>query len=466
MPLRVLLSEGSSTSAREAITVLGLSGHHVEVCDPSPWALARFSRFVKKLHRCPPLRDDPDRYLAFVERLLASHEFDVLLPSHEQGFLFARVQKRLTPGIGLALPSFESYRTAHGKAGFSRLLSTLRLPQPATRIVTSERALREAVRFPKVVKTSIGTASRGIWFVREAGDLEEAMGELAASNAFAGEVLVQEWVHGTVEKAQSVFARGQLLGFHAYRQVAPGIGGGEAIKESVGRPNVREMLAKIGERLAWHGALSIDYLMPEHDATPRLIDCNPRLVEPMSAYLAGTDLVGIAAAGLARRDARGLAGKPRRRAHASRHAGAAWPCRARRDAARAPARMLAPLEKARALRRKPRGDDAGANGQAQRRAAGDDGRAAARAAEIRDRPGARRLWRASPEPRKHPADRERDVQLGQASDVLPSIRPVCKATSCRMSWRTCPEGLACPVSHPFWLHGTIAQMPTSGASRR
>jgi predicted ATP-grasp superfamily ATP-dependent carboligase len=293
MPLRVLLSEGSSTSAREAITVLGLSGHHVEVCDPSPWALARFSRFVKKLHRCPPLRDDPDRYLAFVERLLASHKFDVLLPTHEQGFLFARVQKRLTPGIGLALPSFESYRTAHSKAGFSRLLSALRLPQPATRIVTSERALREALRFPKVVKTSVGTASRGIWFVREVGDLEGAVRELAASNAFAGEVLVQEWVHGTVEKAQSVFAKGQLLGFHAYRQVAPGIGGGEAIKESVGRPNVRDMLAKIGERLAWHGALSIDYLMPEHDATPRLIDCNPRLVEPMSAYLAGTDLVGL-----------------------------------------------------------------------------------------------------------------------------------------------------------------------------
>jgi len=293
MPLRVLLSEGSSTSAREVITVLGLSGHHVEVCDPSSWALARFSRFVKKFHRCPPLRDDPDRYLAFVERLLASHEFDVLLPTHEQGFLFARVQKRLTPGIGLALPSFESYRTAHSKAGFSRLLSTMKLPQPATRIVTSERALREAVRFPKVVKTSVGTASRGIWLVREAGDLDVAVRELAASNAFAGEVLVQEWVHGTVEKAQSVFGRGRLLGFHAYRQVAPGIGGGEAIKESVSRPNVREMLAKIGERLAWHGALSIDYLMPEHDATPRLIDCNPRLVEPMSAYLAGTDLVGL-----------------------------------------------------------------------------------------------------------------------------------------------------------------------------
>ena len=293
MPLRVLLSEGSSTSAREAITVLGLAGHMVEVCDPSSWCLGRFSRFVKKFHRCPPLRDDPAGYLAFVEKLLASNRFDVLLPTHEQGFLFARVAERLKRNAGLALPAFDSYRAAHSKAGFSRLLSTLRLPQPATRIVVSESAVRASIRFPAVIKTSVGTASRGVFIVREAADLDQAAQELTAGAAFPGEVLVQEFVAGTVEKAQSVFCRGQLLGFHAYRQVAPGIGGGEAIKESVSRPKVRTMLEAIGEKLAWHGALSIDYLVPERDPTPRLIDCNPRLVEPMSAYLAGTDLVGL-----------------------------------------------------------------------------------------------------------------------------------------------------------------------------
>ena len=121
-PLRVLVSEGNSTSAREAVTILGLSGHLIEVCDPSPWCLARFSRFVQKFHRCPGLRDDPDGFLRFVEELLAARHFDVLLPIHEQGFLFARVQERLGDRAGLALPSFVSYRAAHGKAGFSRLL--------------------------------------------------------------------------------------------------------------------------------------------------------------------------------------------------------------------------------------------------------------------------------------------------------------------------------------------------------
>jgi predicted ATP-grasp superfamily ATP-dependent carboligase len=307
-PLRVLVSEGSSTSAREAITILGLSGHLIEVCDPSPYCLARFSRFVGKFHRCPGLRDDPAGFLGFVEELLSARHFDVLLPTHEQGFLFARVRQRLEDRVALALPSFASYRIAHSKAGFSRLLDQLGLPQPATRIVKSESELRDAVRFPCVVKTSVGTASRGIWFVRDDGDLEGALQGLSAqglkvqdlkvqdlkvNGAFADEVLVQEFVAGATEKAQAVFCRGKLLGFHAYRQIAAGAGGGEAIKQSARRPEVRALLATIGEKLAWHGALSVDYVLPDDGATPLLIDCNPRLVEPMSAYLAGADLVGL-----------------------------------------------------------------------------------------------------------------------------------------------------------------------------
>ena len=218
--LRVLVSEGNSTSAREAITILGLSGHLIEVCDPSPYCLVRFSRFVDKFHRCPGLRDDPAGFLCFVERLLAARHFDVLLPTHEQGFLFARARQRLEGRVGLA---------------------------------------------------------QG----------------LGANGAFADEVLVQDLIAGTTEKAQAVFCRGQLIGFHAYRQMAAGAGGGEAIKQSVSRPQVRAHLATIGQELAWHGALSVDYVLPDEGATPRLIDCNPRLVEPMSAYLAGVDLVGL-----------------------------------------------------------------------------------------------------------------------------------------------------------------------------
>ena len=80
--LSILLSEGASTSAREAVTALGLRGHHIEVVDPQPFCLARFSRFVRRVHRCPPLASDPEGYRDFVLGLLASRRFDVLVPIH------------------------------------------------------------------------------------------------------------------------------------------------------------------------------------------------------------------------------------------------------------------------------------------------------------------------------------------------------------------------------------------------
>jgi hypothetical protein len=288
--LRVLLSEGSSTSAREALTILGLAGHHVEVCDPTPLCLCRFSKFVRKFHRCPALRDDPAGYLVFIERLVTERKFDVLLPIHEQGFVFARASRQIGSRVGLALPRFESYRTAHSKAGFSRLLDRLGLPQPATRIVASPLGMRDAIRLPCVVKSSIGTASRGVWFVRDTAALARAMQELG--DAFACEVLVQALVVGATEKAQAIFCRGELLGFHAYRQIAAGIGGGEAIKQSVSRPAMRSDVAAIGKHLGWHGALSVDAIV-RADGSHLFIDCNPRLVEPMSAYRTQVDLIDL-----------------------------------------------------------------------------------------------------------------------------------------------------------------------------
>jgi len=291
--IRVLLSEGSSTSAREAVTALSLAGYTIEVCDPDPFCLTRFSRLVSRFHRCPGLGTDPYGYLDFIVALLRRRRFDVLLPIHEQGYLFARENLRLEPHVAIALPSFASYRVAHRKASFSRLLSELALPQPETRVVAGVGELRAIDRFPLVVKTSIGTASRGVWMVRNPQDLRAAAEALAGAGAFADEVLVQAFVAGAIEHAQAVFCRGRLVAIHACSQVALGAGGGDAIKQSIHRPVVRAHLARIGERLAWHGALSVDYIMPSGGDGPLYIDCNPRLVEPMNALLSGTDLTGL-----------------------------------------------------------------------------------------------------------------------------------------------------------------------------
>lgn len=291
-PLRILLSEGSSTSAREAITILGMQGHHVEVCDPDPRCFGRFSRFVRRFHRCPGLGVDPAGYVTFVRALLARRPFDVLLPIHEQGYALSKIREAIEKHVAVALPSHAAYQQAHSKASFSRLLSGLDLPQPRTLLVRTSEDVLALDRFPLILKAATGTASRAVWPVKGPRELAAAVRELARCDAFADEVVAQEFIDAPVEHAQAVFDHGQLLGMHAYRQIARGAGGGDAVKESVDRPLVREHLTRIGRRLDWHGALSVDYLTPGANDV-LYIDCNPRLVEPMNALLAGHDLLSL-----------------------------------------------------------------------------------------------------------------------------------------------------------------------------
>ena len=72
---KILLSEGSSLSSREAITALGLAGHRVELLSSDPLCLGRFSRFVSRVHRAPASGADPDGYLeAVIETVEAEQD--------------------------------------------------------------------------------------------------------------------------------------------------------------------------------------------------------------------------------------------------------------------------------------------------------------------------------------------------------------------------------------------------------
>jgi len=94
----VLLSEASSLTAREHLTVLGTAGVRVEAMSSDPFALCRWSRWARRLHRCPAPGTDPAGYLQAVSAVLAEGGFDALLPAHEQAWLFAVGRDRLPPG--------------------------------------------------------------------------------------------------------------------------------------------------------------------------------------------------------------------------------------------------------------------------------------------------------------------------------------------------------------------------------
>jgi predicted ATP-grasp superfamily ATP-dependent carboligase len=289
---RILLSEGSSLSSREAITALGLAGHRVELVSSDPMCLGRFSRFVRRVHRAPASGADPGGYLAAVIEVVKAGNIDALLPVHEQAYLFAAARKQLPPGLGIALADFETFEQVQSKAGLAALLARLKVPQPFTELIRSADQFATERPYPFFVKAAFGTASVGVWRVRDVRQRDALLAQLEQQQAFAEGLLVQAAVSGALERTQAVFDRGGLVASHIYRQVVEGPGGGDVLKISVNRAEVRATVERIGQALKWHGALSFDYILDDATGTPHFIDANPRLVEPMNAWLSGVDLPG------------------------------------------------------------------------------------------------------------------------------------------------------------------------------
>ena len=289
---KILLSEGSSLSSREAITALGLAGHRVELVSSNLTCLGRFSRFVSNVHRAPASGVDPDGYLAAVIEVANTRKIDAVIPVHEQAYLFAAARKQLPAGLGIALADFEAFEQVQSKAGFATLLTQLNVTQPDTEIIRSADEFAGERPYPFFVKAAFGTASAGVWRVGDVRQRDALLLRLAADGAFAEGLLVQAAVSGALERTQAVFDRGRLVASHIYRQVVEGPGGGDVLKISVVSAGVRNTVARIGQALKWHGALSFDYIRDDATKIPHFIDANPRLVEPMNAWLSGVDLPG------------------------------------------------------------------------------------------------------------------------------------------------------------------------------
>ncbi|WP_327633996.1 hypothetical protein OHB24_28880 [Kribbella sp. NBC_00482] len=290
--LRILLTEATSASAREVLTVLGRRGHVVDVLHSGGVSLTARSRWVRRRYSSPAFAVDPIAYLDRLRQILSSTEYDVVLPTHEQLVALSRFADEFGELAGLAVPPFDAVRILQDKAAAAGLLDRLGLPQPATRLVHSPDELRAATELPAYIKLPVATSSRGVWL---AGDEEQlaAVAELAAVRetlASGSAVLIQQPVTGTLLMVQAVYDHGRLVGAHTAVRRREGVQGSASAKESIQRPDVVEHLTRLGAELRWHGPLSIDAILDEQDR-PRYIDVNPRLVEPVNAELAGAELV-------------------------------------------------------------------------------------------------------------------------------------------------------------------------------
>ncbi len=277
--MKALLTDGSGLTSRQVATQLAAAGHVVEVVSPTRVGLCGFTRHVRRVHPVPAFGRDPFGWLEATLAVLDTGGFDVLVPTQEQVTILARDGGRLP--VPCALPSFESVLRVQDKVAQLRVLEELELRHPESAVVEPVAGWS---RFPVFAKAPIGTASQGVRLVRDRAGLR------AAERDFGGGPLVlQAPLAGPLVMVQAIFDSGRLVAWHASLREREGAGGGSSSKLSFSHPAIPVDLARLGEELDWHGALSLDAILTAEG--PSYIDVNPRLVEPGSAWRAGVDLV-------------------------------------------------------------------------------------------------------------------------------------------------------------------------------
>lgn len=291
--MRILLSDASSLTARQAARCLARAGHQVEALSPGRLCLCGFTRHVTRLHRVPGYGDDPLGWLDAALAVCVSGGFTVLLPTQEQVAALSHSAGRLrAAGVATAVPPFAALRAVQDKLSASGTLLALGIGQPRTDFVQSADQLRGWQSVPVFVKAGVGTASAGVRHVSSADALRRCADDLESAGEFtSGGVIVQQPVAGPLAMIQSVWASGTMVAAHACLRVREGASGGASHKRSL--DDTSEVLARIellGRALHWHGALSADAVLT--DDGPMFIDINPRLVEPGNALAAGVDLTG------------------------------------------------------------------------------------------------------------------------------------------------------------------------------
>ena len=218
-----------------------------------------------------------------LDRLISSADA-VWLIAPETGRTLERLAVRVErQGKMLLGSSSSAIRRASDKAGLPRILALQGIPHPNTRVF-SPKAVRE-LGYPMVLKPARGAGCEGVWLVRNARELRQAVG-VGRDASPGARVLIQRYVPGMAASV-SLLADGRravalTVNSQRMRMSRPFLyGGGQTplshpLAQRAAQAAVRACEGLPGLR----GYVGVDFVLTE--AEPCVIEVNPRLT---TAYL-------------------------------------------------------------------------------------------------------------------------------------------------------------------------------------
>ena len=283
---KVLMLNGTSWAAVEALTVLDPKRYEIHVCDSNPRCWCRFHRHCAHFFKSPHLGSNPRALFEFIIRRLQSESYDVILPIHEEGLLLAKYQNVFGKYTNLLIGDVSAFHTIMNKRLCLERAQFLGIPTPQMKIAHTLDEVAQLAEFPCYVKLPYGTSSSGVRRIASPQDCASQLRSFADSPEF----IIQKEIVGDLFVIQSVFVEGKMIAAHQYRALAKGYGGGASHRLSVNCDDLREYTTSLGADLHWSGPLMLDFIRERETGTSYLIEGNPRIGETFNATFAGLNI--------------------------------------------------------------------------------------------------------------------------------------------------------------------------------
>jgi len=294
--MRVLVTNASYWNALAAVRALAKSGAKVFVA--GPWrrsfvgrqGVAFWSRYCSGRSYYTDPAASADRFAADIASVLKRKKIDVLLPvGIKEVMAVLRFEDMLRPLTAIPFGSFETVARANNKETAVRTAEAVSVPVPHTAIVEKVSELPSlGVKLPLVVKTCVGAASQGVWYVTQPSDWEKIKVEIEKLRTFHPEestlffnphrLLIQEYVPGDVHDVCVLADHGRVRAMVTQKRLKTASlkGGGGLMNVTTNVPQLEKYARRLIEELEYHGVAQLEFKHDPRDGQYKLLEINAK----------------------------------------------------------------------------------------------------------------------------------------------------------------------------------------------
>jgi predicted ATP-grasp superfamily ATP-dependent carboligase len=278
----VLVTDAKQRKSVPIIRSLGRRGISVIAGDDARFSMGFFSKYCAESWIYPAPDRQPEQFIDWLLAKARAGTFEVLFAIDERTLdVLTKYHEEISRYVSFPAVNYATYIKARNKWNTITLAQSLGIPCPKTlgldRLENLSHAVNE-LTFPVIIKPWLSSGSRGLAYVKTAGELEEACERI--HKAYGG-LLLQEYIPPGgdtfgVEVLMHWDGNPRATFVHRRLREYPIAGGPSTLRESLAYPELTELGSRLLQAMGWVGVAMVEFKVDPRDGVPKLMEVNPK----------------------------------------------------------------------------------------------------------------------------------------------------------------------------------------------